>query len=97
MSLNHQLSERNGQNSALKEQKKVAFQKNTTRKQFRGRQSQGKNMLYIYISCYYQEGKKKTYKFKLLTQGTKFKNINPLLHSSLSEIVRREDRHTIAD
>lgn len=27
MGLNHQLSERNGQNSALKEQKKVAFQK----------------------------------------------------------------------
>lgn len=35
MSLNHQLSERNGQNGALKKQKKVAFQKNTNRKQFK--------------------------------------------------------------
>lgn len=31
MSLNHQLSERNGQNNALKKQQKVAFQKKIPR------------------------------------------------------------------
>lgn len=89
MSLNHQLSETNGQNGALKEQKKVAFQKNTNRKQ-----------CYTLATCYTFRyiiiKKKTTYKFKLVTQDTKFKNINPLLKSSLSELVIRGDRHTIA-
>lgn len=35
MNLNNQLSERNGQNGALKKQKEVAFQKNTNRKQIK--------------------------------------------------------------
>lgn len=92
MSLNHQLSETNGQNSALKEQKKVGFQKSTNRKQFK--LSKAKT---CYTFMYHIIIKKKiTYQFKLVTQGTKFKNINPLLKSSLSELVIRGDRHTIA-
>lgn len=96
MSLNHQLSERNGQNSALKEQKKAAFQKIPTESNLGAGKVRAKT---CYTLMYHVIIKKKktTYKFKLLTQGTKFKNIKPLLNSSLSEIVRREDRHTIAD
>lgn len=90
MSLTHKFFEANGQHSTLKEQKRVAFQTNANKMQFKLPKAK-KRYTFIYVIT-----KKKTHKFKLVTQSTKFKNIHPLLKSSLSELVIRGDRHTNA-